>query len=203
MQKIYILSVVLLLNHLSVRGETPALMVDLNPDKPELSQGKIVRTNEKFFLGMGSKGVITSKKRFKDGYSMTGDFRVVALLAKDKFEMTDKLLQKSKRSREYLQTHLFINMNRIDFNGDGKAGEYGDAYIALWPVDDTSGHHFGFHPHKGVYRYYGYAIHGAEDESKIGRKSTGGCLNLVKDDLLRLLKELRLGSLVRIKSTKG
>lgn len=151
-----------------------------------------------FPVGFGKHGVLPRGERFRAGYSLLGNFRVNATLAEDRFEMTDDLVASSGKSREWLAEHLFANMSAIDFDGDGRGGEYGAAYIGLEPVGSDVEQPFHFGEYRGVFRWYSYAIHGTQDEERIGKCVTGGCVNVGKEDLEQLVERIRLGDLVEV-----
>ena len=135
---------------------------------------------------------------FKGGYSLLGKFRINAILSGDRFEMDAKLIETSGKSKEWLQKNLFKNMSSIDFDGDGKGGEYGSAFISLEPVDLKAAQPFRFNTYKGVFRWYSFAIHGTQDEKRIGKCITGGCINVKQESLVELLRKLKLGDHVEI-----
>lgn len=57
---------------------------------------------------------------------------------------------------------------------------------------------FHFGEYQGVFRWYSYAIHGTQDEARIGRRITGGCINVGSEDLLQLVGKLEAGSVVEV-----
>ncbi|MAS94581.1 MAG: L,D-transpeptidase [Verrucomicrobiales bacterium] len=175
---------------------TPRLKVVLNKSNPRESSGLL--KGEKFAVGFGKHGFKSEGSAFEGGYSLLGTFRVNAILTRETFAMTDSLVQQSGKSREWLEEKLFTNMSSIDFDGDGKGGEYGDAFIGLEPVDTSVQQPFHFGEYKGVFRWYSYAIHGTQDESRIGKCITGGCINVGQKDLLELVEIVKLGDLVEI-----
>ena len=62
---------------------------------------------------------------------------------------------------------------------------------------------FAFCHFKGVFRWYSFAIHGTQDESRVGRAATGGCINVGEDALALLLQSLQLGDTVKIVEMTG
>ncbi|MGB0279088.1 MAG: L,D-transpeptidase family protein, partial [Prochlorococcaceae cyanobacterium] len=58
--------------------------------------------------------------------------------------------------------------------------------------------HFG--EYKGVFRWYSYAIHGTQDEERIGKRITGGCINVDDATMATLLKSVKLGDEVVVSS---
>ena len=111
--------------------------------------------------------------------------------------MDEKLIEASGKSEDYLRKNLFNNMNSIDFKGDGETKEYGRGYISLAPVSSTP-QPFAFNQYAGTFRWYSFAIHGTNNESRVGQKVTGGCLNVGSKDLETLLDTLELGDEVNI-----
>ena len=94
--------------------------------------------------------------------------------------------------------HAFhVGMSAIDFKGDGETGEYGSGYISLAPVPATP-QPFEFNEYAGQFRWYSFAIHGTNDERRVGNKVTGGCLNVTDKDLKVLLQHLSIGDEVVI-----
>ena len=160
-----------------------------------------------FPVGYGRKGWLEAGSRFRDGFSLLGKFRINAILAPGRCEMTPQLLQRSGKDEEYLRERLFLNMDSIDFDADGRGGEYGGGYLSLEPmVGQRNGktrqvvQPFAFCEFKGVFRWYSFAIHGTQDASRVGRASTGGCINVGEQTLESLLAILQLGDTVEIVS---
>jgi hypothetical protein len=154
----------------------------------------------RFPVGSGRHGIRPEGATFREGWSLLGRFRVNLILSREgRCEMTAELAAAAGKSREELRRTLFAGMDGIDFDGDGRAGEYGDGYIGLEPENPGVAQPFGFGFHRGVFRRYSYALHGTEDEARIGRRSTGGCINFRRDDLRRLLRSVRLGDLVEVR----
>ncbi|MEC5125374.1 L,D-transpeptidase [Verrucomicrobiales bacterium BCK34] len=147
-------------------------------------------------VGFGKKGFLPAGEAFQGGYSLLGEFEVNAVLSSDRFEMTDELVQESGKSREWLAENLFFKMSSIDFDGDGKGGEYGDAFIGLAPIHSSAKQPFHFGEYKGVFRWYSYAIHGTQDQARIGKCVTGGCINVGAADLNALTAVLDLNDRV-------
>ena len=115
--------------------------------------------------------------------------------------MDENLIKKSLRTKNYLTKNLFNNMNSIDFKGDGEVGEYGSGYISLTPVPSTP-QPFRFNEYDGIYRWYSFAIHGTNDETRIGQRVTGGCINMKNRDLDQLIKTINLGDEVHVTSNQ-
>lgn len=172
------------------------MRVVLDPENPKNSRGDFGDTS--FPVGFGKHGCKPAGTSFEGGYSLLGTFRVNAILTKTDFAMTGELVARSGKSREWLANNLFTNMSSIDFDGDGKGGEYGDAFIGLEPIGSSAKQPFHFGEYKGVFRWYSYAIHGTQDETRIGKCITGGCINVGRNDLAVLVKNLKLGDLVEI-----
>lgn len=168
----------------SARDDAAALRVVLNADDPQESHAFLSVTPErKFPVGLGRSGILQAGGIFKGGYSLLGEFRVNAILTLEVFKMTERLVEASGRSRKWLAEHLFAKMGSIDFDGDGKSGEYGDAFTSLEPIERPEAQPFHFGEYKGVFRWYSYALHGTQDESRIGKCVTGGCINLGAETL--------------------
>lgn len=185
----------------SLRGEVaaPTLHVELDPSDPAKSRAWFASDpDRKFTVGYGKNGILPVGSSFRGGYSLLGRFRVNAILTKSQFQMEDGLVAASGKSREWLAENLFANMSSIDFDGNGAGGEYGDAFVGLAPVGSAAAQPFHFGEYQGVFRWYSYAIHGTQDESRVGRRVTGGCLNLRRDDLAAVVAGLALGHLVEI-----
>lgn len=184
----------------------PALRIVLDPDDPSSSHGLLVDAelsrSTTFPVGFGKHGLLPEGERFRGGYSLLGQFRINAILADDRFEMTEALAASSGKSRDWLAEHLFANMSSIDFDGDGRGGEYGAAYIGLEPVDTGADQPFHFGEYRGVFRWYSYALHGTQDGDRIGKRITGGCINVGERDLERLVERLRLGARIEVIESK-
>jgi hypothetical protein len=82
--------------------------------------------------------------------------------------MDPSLVTKSGKSEVELRQNLFRDMNAIDFKGDGETGEYGAGYISLAPVENTD-QPFRFNTYDGKFRWYSFAIHGTNDDSRVGK----------------------------------
>ena len=113
--------------------------------------------------------------------------------------MDPALVSQSGKSEDELRESLFTNMNSIDFKGDGETGEYGIGYISLAPLPATE-QPFRFNTYDGIFRWYSFAIHGTNDESRIGKAVTGGCINAGKRTMGVLLDTVELGDEVVISS---
>lgn len=176
------------------------IQITLDPGAPSNSVAQIVGTGITFPVGFGKHGVLPVGESFKGGHSLLGDFAVNAILSEDRFEMTAGLIAGSGKSREWLAANLFKNMSSIDFDGDGSGGEYGSAFIGLEPLGSTASQPFHFGEYNGVFRWYSYAIHGTQEEERVGKCVTGGCLNVKKSDLRIILETVQLGDKVAIQS---
>lgn len=183
-----------------------AVHIVLDSVTPSASRGALVagdgQTRFEFPAGMGRDGLLPAGSRFRPGHSLLGSFRINAILSPQRFEMDEELVARSGKPRAWLAAHLFANMNSIDFDGDGRAGEYGSAFLSLEPFPSTVSQPFSFQTYRGVFRWYSYAIHGAEDESRVGKAITGGCINLPRAALDQLLPLLRLGDTVKIRAAQ-
>lgn len=185
----------------SARSDSPThLHVGLNAHDPSRSRAWFESDPDATFpVGHGKNGFLPAGSSFRGGSSLLGEFRINAILTNTRFEMEDALVARSGKSREWLAKNLFRNMSSIDFDGDGAGGEYGDAFLGLAPIGSDAAQPFHFGEYKGVYRWYSYAIHGTQDEARVGRRVTGGCLNLRREDLANLVARLSLGDPVTVK----
>ena len=143
-------------------------------------------------MGYGRYGVTCAGTRFEEGYTPLGRFKVNAILSQDQFVMAPQLIKQSGKSEAELKTMLFNNMSAIDFSGDGEVGEYGIGYISLEPIDSVK-QPFRFNEYDGKFRWYSFAIHGSNNEARVGEKVTGGCLNVKEPILKTLLQTVKLG----------
>jgi hypothetical protein len=178
------------------------IAIDLND--PAQSKGTLVRGKQptSFQVGYGRYGVTCAGSRFEEGYTPLGRFKVNAILSEDQFVMAPQLIKQSGKSEAELKAILFKNMNAIDFSGDGEVGEYGIGYISLEPVDSVK-QPFRFNTYDGKFRWYSFAIHGSNNEARIGEKVTGGCLNVKEPILKTLLKTVKLGDEVIVTADHG
>ena len=183
--------------------EEGSIEINLNQVVPQESKGKTQRDGKTmvFEVGHGKNGVGCVGSTFEEGVTPLGTFKVNAIMSKDRFEMDENLIQKSGKTESYLAKNLFNNMNSIDFKGDGEVGEYGSGYISLTPVPSTP-QPFKFNEYDGIYRWYSFAIHGTNDETRIGQRVTGGCINMNNRDLNQLIKTINLGDEVLITSNQ-
>ena len=152
-----------------------------------------------FEVGYGKNGVGCIGSTFEEGVTPLGTFKVNAIMSKDRFEMDESLIQQSGKTKSYLSENLFNNMNSIDFKGDGETGEYGSGYISLTPVPSTP-QPFNFNEYDGIYRWYSFAIHGTNDETRIGQSITGGCINMQNKGINKLIRSINLGDKVVVTS---
>ena len=187
---------------ISSRGEEP-IEIELNQVTPEESKGTAKnKENEMIFkVGYGKNGIGCIGSTFEEGVTPLGTFKVNAIMSKNRFEMDETLIQQSGKTKNYLSANLFNNMNSIDFKGDGAKGEYGSGYISLTPVPSTP-QPFTFNKYDGIYRWYSFAIHGTNDESRIGKRVTGGCINMRNKDIKKLMKGINLGDEVVVISNQ-
>lgn len=176
------------------------LRVELDPGRPEASRAYDPAAPDRAFpVGFGRNGLLPESAAFRGGYSLLGRFAVNAILSAARFEMTERLVRLSGKPRDWLAEHLFRNMSGIDFDGDGVAGEYGGGYLSLEPVGSEAAQPFHFGEYKGVFRWYSYAVHGAQSPDRIGRRITGGCINVAEPELAALVERARLGDLVEVR----
>jgi hypothetical protein len=181
--------------------QADAIRIHLNADQPNLSKGVLydAKTPLQFKVGFGRHGIACAGTKFQEGITPLGTFKVNAILSTTKFEMDPSLVKQSGKSEAALRQNLFRDMNAIDFKGDGETGEYGVGYISLAPVDNTD-QPFRFNTYDGKFRWYSFAIHGTNDDSRIGKAITGGCINVNQAALKTLLNTVQLGDEVVISS---
>ena len=179
------------------------IKIELNQVSPQESKGRAESEgNEMVFeVGYGKNGVGCIGSTFEEGVTPLGTFKVNAIMSQDRFEMEETLIQQSRKAKRYLSENLFNNMNSIDFKGDGETGEYGSGYISLTPVPSTP-QPFSFNEYNGIYRWYSFAIHGTNDETRIGKRVTGGCINMQNKDIKKLIKSINLGDEVVVISNQ-
>ena len=179
------------------------IKIELNQVSPQESKGRAESEgNEMVFeVGYGKNGVGCIGSTFEEGITPLGTFKVNAIMSQDRFEMEETLIQQSRKAKRYLSENLFNNMNSIDFKGDGETGEYGSGYISLTPVPSTP-QPFNFNEYNGIYRWYSFAIHGTNDETRIGKRVTGGCINMQNKDIKKLIKSINLGDEVVVISNQ-
>ena len=177
------------------------IRIQLDGSNPAASEGVLDRAEGplRFTVGHGRHGIACEGTTFEEGVTPLGTFQVNAILSNDRFEMDPALVEQSGKSEEELRESLFTNMNSIDFKGDGETGEYGIGYISLAPVPATE-QPFRFNTYDGVFRWYSFAIHGTNDESRIGKAVTGGCINAGNLTMGVLLDTVELGDEVVISS---
>ncbi|MFY8150285.1 MAG: L,D-transpeptidase [Prochlorococcaceae cyanobacterium] len=179
------------------------IRIELNLSDPSRSFGVLTRGKERkvFQVGFGRNGVTCAGSRFEEGYTPLGTFKVNAILSDRQFVMEPALIARSGKSEAELRTTLFRNMNAIDFSGDGETGEYGIGYVSLAPVNSVP-QPFTFNTYDGRFRWYSFALHGSNNDARIGQQVTGGCVNLAEPALRTLLSAVQLGDEVVI-SAKG
>ena len=177
--------------------------IELNQLTPQESRAKGESGGKEwhFEVGYGENGVGCIGSTFEEGVTPLGTFKVNAIMSKDRFEMNEDLIKQSGKTKSYLEKKLFTNMNSIDFKGDGETGEYGSGYISLTPIPSTP-QPFRFNEYDGTFRWYSFAIHGTNDETRIGQRVTGGCINMNNRDLDLLIKNINLGDEVLVTSNQ-
>ncbi len=177
------------------------IRIQLNGSNPSASEGVLDRAEGplRFTVGHGRHGIGCEGTIFEEGVTPLGTFRVNAILSNDRFEMDPALVEQSGKTEDELRDTLFTNMNSIDFKGDGETGEYGIGYISLAPEPATE-QPFRFNTYDGVFRWYSFAIHGTNDETRIGQAVTGGCINAGQLTMGVLLDTVELGDEVVISS---
>jgi hypothetical protein len=178
---------------------TEPIRIKLDLKDPSMSFGALTRGGDRtlFTVGFGRQGVTCAGSRFEEGSTPLGRFRVNAILSGERFEMDPALIARSGKSQAELRRTLFSNMNSIDFDGDGETGEYGIGYVSLAPVDSVK-QPFAFNTYDGKFRWYSFAIHGSNNDKRIGQKVTGGCVNVTGPVLRTLLSTVQLGDEVVI-----
>lgn len=178
------------------------IRITLNLQDPARSTGVLGRGEARtvFPVGYGRHGVTCAGSRFEEGYTPLGRFRVNAIFSADRFVMDPALIARSGKSEAELRNTLFRNMNAIDFDGDGETGEYGIGYVSLAPVGSVN-QPFAFNTYNGRFRWYSFAIHGSNNDKRIGQRVTGGCVNVKQPVLKTLLSTVKLGDEVEISAT--
>ena len=188
---------------LSGRGgaDKGRILIELDGAQPSASRGQLNLKGDtlRFKVGYGRNGIACAGSTFEEGWTPLGTFRVNAILSEDRFAMDPALVNESGKSEAYLRKNLFRNMSSIDFKGDGETGEYGLGYISLAPVPATP-QPFRFNTYDGTFRWYSFAIHGSNDQNRIGQAVTGGCINAGRFTMDVLVERLKLGDQVEIAS---
>jgi len=180
-------------------GVTGPIRINLDLKDPSSSFAVLPRGEDRtiFKVGFGRLGVTCAGSRFEEGYTPLGRFKVNAILSKNRFVMEPALVAQSGKTEAELKAMLFKSMNAIDFNGDGETGEYGIGYVGLTPLNSVK-QPFRFNTYDGKFRWYSFAIHGSNDDKRIGQKVTGGCVNVTEPALQTLLSSVKLGDEVVI-----
>ncbi len=181
-----------------VQAEEPEGQISIVLNVADPGKSVLELSDKQFPVGLGKRGTTPAGQSFQPGYSLLGEFRINAILSKTRFEMDPQLIRQSGKTEDWLRENLFSNMSSIDFDNDGKGGEYGEAFLGLEPLNSTARQPFHFGEYKGVYRWYSYAIHGTQNEERIGKCITGGCVNLGQEHLHQLLQSVKLGQTVTI-----
>jgi hypothetical protein len=180
-------------------GGSESIRIELDLKDPAKSFAVLREDDQRqlFKVGYGRLGVTCPGTRFEEGYTPLGRFKVNAILTQTRFEMEPALLAQSGKTEAELRSTLFKNMNSIDFSGDGEAGEYGIGYVSLAPVNSVK-QPFAFNRYDGTFRWYSFALHGSNNDQRIGQKVTGGCINLAQPALQAVLNTVKLGDEVVI-----
>ena len=154
--------------------QTDAIRIVLDANQPDLSKGVIFdpKAPLHFKVGFGRHGIACAGSTFQEGITPLGTFKVNAILSTTTFAMDPSLITKSGKSEAELRQNLFRDMNAIDFKGDGETGEYGLGYIS----------------------------HGTNNDRRVGKAVTGGCINVNQATLKILLSTVQLGDEVVISS---
>lgn len=153
----------------------------------------------KYPIGIGKGSLQKVKRSMSDNITPTGDFTVELVLSRKSHEnaVASSFQKRYQSSPQYTRlvesksglAQLFKNMNSIDFNADGKPDNaYGTAYIGLTSKRVITGpkmRMYGKTPY-----WYSIAIHGTPDPDRtIGRATSGGCVHLGEDGLMKLIGE--------------
>lgn len=159
--------------------------------------------------GIG-RGGLKEKKNMADMVTPTGQFTVDIIMCRDSGynAVSSELINKYRgdsKSHELVSDKagldkLFKNMNKIDFDGNGKPDNaYGIVYIGLNSEGTVTGPKLKTHSSGRLY-WFSIALHGTTNEDNIGKAKSGGCIHLARDDLTRLIEEkvVRIGTLVTI-----
>lgn len=159
--------------------------------------------------GIG-RGGLKQKRNMADSVTPTGQFKIdIILYEKADFNaVSDRIIDKYKQKKKYHGlvsnkeglSKLFRNMNRIDFNRDGKSDKaYGIAYIGLDSDNAITGPKLKPY-HNGPQYWFSIALHGTPNESNVGKARSGGCVHVNKADLTRLIEEgiVKIGTKVTI-----
>jgi len=157
-------------------------------------------------VGIG-RGGLGSKRDMSDGITPSGHFEIDLLLYEDP---SFNAIAESNRARFAADpelaalladtqglAQLFVQMNGLDFDGDGAADQaYGVAYLGL----DGEGTGPKLRRFRGATPYwYSIALHGTRPEN-IGQARSGGCVHLEEEVLRRLIEggRVEIGTEVRI-----
>jgi hypothetical protein len=178
---------------------TGPIRINLDLKDPSSSFAVVPRGEDRriFKVGFGKNGVTCAGSRFEEGYTPLGRFKVNAILSPTRFAMDPALIQQSGKSEAELKRSLFNSMNAIDFDGDHEIGEYGVGFVSLAPVGGVK-QPFRFDTYDGKFRWYSFAIHGSNNDTRIGQRVTGGCVNVAAPALQTLLASVQLGDEVVI-----
>ena len=184
-----------------IAAQSGPIRIQLDSADPSASVGVLTKAEGplRFQVGHGRHGIACAGSTFEEGKTPIGTFRVNAILSDERFAMDPDLVKRSGKSEAELRESLFRNMSAIDFSGDGESGEYGIGYISLAPVPYTV-QPFRFNTYDGKFRWYSFAIHGTNDDSRVGKAVTGGCINVDQPTLKTLLATVQLGDEVVVSS---
>ena len=177
------------------------IRIQLDGADPSASVGVLTSAGEplRFQVGHGRYGIACAGSTFEEGMTPIGTFRVNAILSDDRFAMDPELVKRSGKSEAELRENLFRNMSAIDFSGDGENAEYGIGYISLEPLNSVE-QPFRFNTYDGKFRWYSFAIHGSNNDKRVGQQVTGGCLNVTEPVLKTLLASVQLGDEVVVQA---
>lgn len=163
---------------------------------------------QQFPVNIG-RGGIAAKKSMSDFVTPTGDFEVdLILYSNPSFDnITPKNLQRFQKNKNFDLiknkeglTKLFQNMNKLDFDGDGKPDQaYGKAYIGLTSNTAVTGPKL--HQFHGIPYWFSIAFHGTPDDQILEKASSGGCVHLSAKTLEWLVTKniVQLGTKVNIR----
>lgn len=151
------------------------------------------------------RGGLRKKRSMDDCVTPVGTFTVDAILSPNPQynKISERLRERYLRSAEfgpYVRSpeglaKLFENMDKLDFNHDGKPDHaYGAGYVALdGPQSGPKLQTFGKTPY-----WHSIAIHGTPDGASHGTASSGGCVHVSAHTLSVLLPAVRIGTPVHI-----
>jgi len=154
-------------------------------------KNKVVKS---FPCGIG-KGGLKRKTSMRDYVTPTGQFKVDIVLYNDSSysQVSDEVVNRYKNGlySEFFQDRkglekLFNNMNKIDFNRDGKPdNSYENGYIGLDSAHAVTGPKM--RNAWGIPYWYSIALHGSA-MTNIGKAKSGGCVHLPSSAVSALIE---------------